>query len=397
MHSAAIILFSSFWRRPEIAQHDSDPVRSAKIVRARQLSDCRSSATEPQLHSGSQWRGYRWFPKTGLLSAVLVAAIACKPDEYSPTSSTPITTRAIGGTAVAAHISAPQPVSPVSGTELTDSQPTLSVANATVTDDTIVTYRFQVASDDQFGTVVAGAEGVPEERAGRTSWRVSPPLQNQQYFWRARAESQRGVAGPYSTVSDFIAGAVELLVSDSLMNGMSVGDLNGGRFLSQGWQVTRKTDFIRYEVPTLASGYVEWQNTGLTTVNPAPDNFMLFGMWDPSAGPYRQNAFRVHLQKLDANAQAPFLRLRWIANGEQHDTGANIEIWDPGRVYRWRVVWGSGPLGNTVQVFLDDVPIILQQYIREYSPKTHWIELGIEQRRQSVVGAVYSNVRIGRR
>ena len=152
------------------------------------------------------------------------------------------------------------------------------------------------------------------------------------------------------------------------------------------------------EIPTKGLISVIVVGIGLQT-GAATDNTMLFGMWDASAaaGPYRTNAYRVHIQKLDATSAPPLLRLRWIANGEQHDTGANIEIWDPGRVYRWRVEWGSGPLGNSVQIFLDDVPIILQQYIREYSPKTHWIELGIEQRRQSVVGAVYSNVRIGRR
>ena len=84
-------------------------------------------------------------------------------------------------------------------------------------------------------------------------------------------------------------------------------------------------------------------------------------------------------------------------NGYYIDTGTNIQYWDPGRVYRWRMEWGSGPLGNTVQVFLDDVPILLQQYTRDYTPKVHWIELGVEERRESIVGTVYANVRIGRR
>jgi hypothetical protein len=61
----------------------------------------------------------------------------------------------------------------------------------------------------------------------------------------------------------------------------------------------------------------------------------------------------------------------------------------------------SGVLGRwetrSSQVFLDDVPILLQQYTREYAPKEHRIELGVEERRESIVGAVYSNVRIGRR
>jgi hypothetical protein len=163
--------------------------------------------------------------------------------------------------------------------------------------------------------------------------------------------------------------------------------------------VTSKSDFIRYAVPTITSGFVEWENTGLRTTNPAPDNVMLVGMYDgsPDAGPYRTNAFRMHLRKLDDTLEPPLLRLRWIANGEEHDTGANVEFWEPGRVYRWRVEWGPGALGNTVQVFLDDVPILFQQYTRDYAPKQHRIELGVEERRESIVGAIYSNVRIGRR
>lgn len=328
--------------------------------------------------------------------APLVAVSACKPgDDTGPTAMTPL-----GSTlAIAANISAPQLISPTRSSELNDARPTLTVENATVTDNSTVSYFFQVAADREFSDVVAATEeGIPEDPSGRTSWQVSPPLVERQYFWRARAVNERGVAGPYSTPEEFTVSNAGLLISDSLMSGMSVGDASGGQFISQGWRVTRNSDFIRYEVPTITTGYVEFETTGLQT-GAATDNTMLFGMWDASAaaGPYRTNAYRVHIQKLDATSPPPFLRLRWIANGEQHDTGANIEIWDPGRVYRWRLEWGAGPLGNAVQVFLDDVPIILQQYTREYSPKTHWIELGIEQRRQSVVGAVYSNVRIGSR
>jgi len=289
-------------------------------------------------------------------------------------------------------------LTPADGAELNESQPTLTVANAAVTDDSTVTYRFDVATDADFSTIVANVEGITQGQ-DQTPWRISPALGNERYFWRARAENDRSIAGPYSTVSAFTVTEADLVVFDSLLNGASVGQVHGGKFVSQGWQVRSKSDFIRYAVPTITSGFVEWENTGLRTTNPAPDNVMLLGMLDasPEAGPYRTNAFRVHLRKLDDTQEPPFLRLQWIANGEQHDTGANIQFWDPGRVYRWRLEWGSGPLGNAVQVFLDDVPIVLQQYTRDYRPARHWIEFGVEERRESIVGVVYSGVRIGRR
>lgn len=330
------------------------------------------------------------------LPLVLVAAcVSCKPDHVPlPT----IPTGPGAATAVAAHISAPHPLTPADGAETNEAEPTLTVQNAKITDDSTVTYRFEIATDRDFQSVVGRAEDIPQGN-DQTSWRVSPALENHRYFWRTRAENQRDVAGPYSPPSTFTVTNAGIVILDSLTNGTSVGEVGGGQFVSQGWEVTSKSDFIRYAVPTITSGFVEWENTGLRTTNPAPDNVMLLGMYDgsPDAGPYRTNAFRMHLRKLDDTLEPPLLRLRWIANGEEHDTGANIEFWEPGRVYRWRIEWGPGALGNTVQVFLDDVPILLQQYTRDYAPKQHRIELGVEERRESIVGAIYSNVRIGRR
>ena len=76
---------------------------------------------------------------------------------------------------------------------------------------------------------------------------------------------------------------------DPLTNGRSVGEVHGGRFNSVGWMVTSRGDFIRYVVPTISSGFVEWENLGLHRTNPAPDLYTLFGMWDPSKGDYRDN------------------------------------------------------------------------------------------------------------
>ena len=332
-----------------------------------------------------------------VLAALLGAASSCKPDD-EPLPTTPLSLQGNAAIAVAANISAPRPLSPADGTQINDTQPTLTVENATVTDDIVVTYRFEVATDADFQSFVANGDDIPQTKE-QTSWRVSPPLGDDRYFWRARAENQRNVAGPYSSPVAFTVTNAGIVVFDSLMDGTSAGDVGGGEFVAQGWRVTTRSDFIRYAVRTIASGFVEWENTGLRTTNPAPDNVMLLGMWDasPEAGPYRTNAFRMHLRKLDDTQEPPFLRLRWIANGEQHDTGANVQFWDPGRVYRWRVEWGPSGLGNVVQVFLDGAPIMLQQYTRDYAPERHWIELGVEERHESIVGAVYSNVRIGRK
>jgi hypothetical protein len=124
---------------------------------------------------------------------------------------------------------------------------------------------------------------------------------------------------------------------------------------------------------------------------------MLFGMWDPSAGDYRQNPFRVHLQKLHPNPHnPPYLRVRWIANGEQHDEGSDFYAWEPSRRYQWRIEWGPSGGANQAKVFLDGRQVITVNYNRTYAPAEHFIELGIAERGESVVGVRYSNVRIGR-
>jgi hypothetical protein len=176
-----------------------------------------------------------------------------------------------------------------------------------------------------------------------------------------------------------------------------MGQVNGGMFTRYGWQMMSKHDFIRYQVPPIESGYVEWTNVNLSPRNSSADTYILFGMWDPSLGDYRDNPFRVHIQKLDDNHNRPYVRLRWIANGEQHDKGFNFMDWDPRSVYEWRIDWGPGGGRNAVRVYLNGQLIIEVRYTEYYRPQTHWIELGVAERHESCVGAIFSNFRVGTR
>ena len=148
----------------------------------------------------------------------------------------------------------------------------------------------------------------------------------------------------------------------------------------------------------MPDGYVEWQNLGLTPRGANDNSFMLLGMWDPTAGDYRANPFRVHVQKLWANPHnPPFIRLRWISQGRLEDVGANFTNWMPGQVYTWRLDWGPGGGANRARVFLDGIEIMQAQYNRTYAPRTHFIELGIGERGESVIDAIYRNFTIVRR
>jgi hypothetical protein len=271
------------------------------------------------------------------------------------------------------------------------------------------TYTFEVAADRNFGTIEASAQSIPEGSGGTTSWMVSPPLETgMQHWWRVRATAS-GSAGPYSEVinfsiregfsSDRYTGG--LLVWDPLTNGSSVGtEVVGGRFTEQGWRVQARNHFIRYHVPTLRDGYVEFDVTNIREPNPYPGSRMLVTMWDPTRGEYTTNPFRMHLQKLDKNTTQMWdVRLRWISRGEQTDTGVSFYDFEADIVYPWRVEWGeyrdSGR--NQVKVFLEGIEIMVRNYDKTYAPTVHWIELGNQARAEGLEEAIFSNVKIGER
>lgn len=306
------------------------------------------------------------------------------------------------GTGSSVTITAPGAVSPNAPSPISDSQPTLTVTNASVSNGSIPTYSFQVASDQGFASIVAQTTGIAQG-SGQTSWQVSQPLGDGAYFWRARAEVP-GTVGPYSSVAQFAvlrttAGPGETtVVFDSLTGGSSLAtERSGGTFTADGWRVNSNDDFLRYEIPTVQNGYVQWQNVSLTPEGANVSSQMLFGMWDPTAGSYRQNAFRVHLQKLwGPTHNPPYIRLRWISQGRLEDAGYNFTDWNPATAYTWRIDWGRN--GETVAiVLLDGEEIMEVNYSRPYQPDTQWIELGVDERDESVIGAVYRNFLVVRR
>ena len=177
-----------------------------------------------------------------------------------------------------------------------------------------------------------------------------------------------------------------------------MGEVSGGIFTGVGWQVTHRGNFIRYRVRPMSSGFVEWENLNLTPFNPQRDLFTIMGMWDPSRGEYRENPFRVHIRKLDTQGHnPPYVRMRFISEGDQHDVGWDFLEWDPRHAYRWRVEWGPSGGGNQARVFLDGRQIMRTNYGPHYRPNQHWIEMGIEERAETIVGIVFRNVSIGPR
>ena len=100
-------------------------------------------------------------------------------------------------------IQAPTPVTPLADT-FPHKRPTFTVTNASHTGPSAtLTYRFDVASDAGFGTIVA--TGSVGEGTGQTSFVPSAELTpGGTYYWRAQAsDAAKSVAGPFSTVQSF--------------------------------------------------------------------------------------------------------------------------------------------------------------------------------------------------
>jgi hypothetical protein len=201
----------------------------------------------------------------------------------------------------------------------------------------------------------------------------------------------------FTTTSPIVGGG-SILIQDPLTNGLSVGTVRGGEFVSGGWRINNLDEHIRYEIPSTSNGFLEFEAMGLRPQNYAPQAYMLFAMWDPSSGEFRTNRFRVNVQKLDTNHLPPYMRLRFISHRDERNTGFNKLDWDPARRYRFRLEWGPAEDRNQARFYIDGIEVMSVGYGPVYDPITHWVELGVnESRAESLIGAIYSNVRIGRR
>jgi hypothetical protein len=126
--------------------------------------------------------------RTSLLPLLVIGACLGTACEASK-SSNPLSP-SVAGPIAGVNITAPQPVSPASNSEIpiTDQPVTLTVRNASTNGVRPLSYVFEVASDAQFAQKVYTKASVPAGD-GQTSHRLSDVLAAAgTYYWRARAE-----------------------------------------------------------------------------------------------------------------------------------------------------------------------------------------------------------------
>ena len=334
---------------------------------------------------------------------LLVTLIIGCSDDGGSSPTTPTTPQS---STTDSSLTAPTIRAPAQGEQLEELKPELEVGNATGGSGAR-TYTFEVAREDMFQQIVAMETGVREGLGGITTWQVSETLEaDSRYFWRSRASTSAG-SGPNSASAEFRIksgftrdrASGGLVVFDPLTGG-SVGQVMGGQFVAGGWQAQSSADCIRYQIPVLKEGRIEFETTNVSTPNPFPGKRILISMWDPSKGEYTTNPFRMHLQKLDrSTVRVNDVRLRWISRGQETNVGVTFFDFEPGIVYPWRIEWGTFPgiPSQHVKVFLEGLEILNRNYDRPYSPNPHWVELGNCDREETLEEAIWSNLRIGTR
>ena len=303
-------------------------------------------------------------------------------------------------------VSAPALVSPVNGA-LQSGNVTFTVSNAAVTGgDGTPSYAFQVSTDANFTDILTQGTGISQGTGGQTSWTSETELSDGDLYWRVSA-SVGSVTSSFSSVGEFRYSSIAtsgsndtILLYDPLTTGSSLGDVGGGEFTSEGWKVIASSNFIVYDMPTIETGFVEFDVKGLDIRNPSHDARHLIYMWDPSLGNnMTTNRFRVSLQKLDGRSSINdrWLRLRFITQGRQIDVANTFRGWIPENTYRIRLEWGREGDVNVCRVFINDDQKMFFQYNKPYIPVVHRIELGAAPRAETPEGAIYSNITIGTR
>jgi hypothetical protein len=307
-------------------------------------------------------------------------------------------------------IAAPAIKAPMGAVQLDTLRPTLEVTNAVTTGTPgTITYRFEASELDTFpaGSRTFTAESVAQG-SGSTSVVVGPSdlIPAFTYFWRARATNGT-VTSDWSKVETFktkIAGFKNgQTVFDPLTDGQSVGAVHGGHFVpDQGWAANTVTDGIDYDIPTCSSCRVEFDVTNFGKAEGAPFSKDLkwlsmgdaadFGNFDA----FRNHPWKMHLEQR-SDGDGTGMKLIW-RNGDSGDgdpgdhTGRNDSTvnWNGNQVFHFVFEWTPGHYSVSVdgRVWFEG------GFNRPYAPGNHRISLGCYPRGETIIGAIWRNIKI---
>lgn len=338
------------------------------------------------------------------VAAIVAAAVACDRTSSAPTSPTtsaPATANAAADGSTL-KVSAPTPQSPINDQTFQNPPITLSASTSNAKYGSITPqYRFQVISP-------AGTTVQDSGLLNATSFQINQDLLTgkTRYTWRVRAEYQ-GAVGPWSSTGSFIA-PDPALIADALTSGTTIGTKMGGHFiLGQGWQADTVTDAIAYDVPTCTSCKLEFDiaNCGKGSDADGAD-LKWISMGDAPAfndfTVFRDHPWKMHLERR-ADGNGTGMKLIWrngaAGGGEPGDHTGKVDPgpdWRDTNVYHFVLSWtpngfsvAIGTNGGTPETWFAD-----GFGGNAYAPPRFHIELGTRPRSETLVGAIWRNVKL---
>ena len=199
----------------------------------------------------------------------------------------------------------------------------------------------------------------------------------------------------------------ELVVSDPLTNGTTVGIRGGGEFVSGGgWKINAYSDYIQYNVQTITYGKLEFDVKGLASqdANYKDGDGEICVMYDGSFGDsdkYKNdsdaNPYKVYIRKYGTQCARynhdDGMKFAAALGDIQHGPSQYTARlpWDANHTYHFLVTWKPGA---QFDFYLDGALLVTLSQPGTYSPTLHRIKIGTSPRAIGIVGATYSNVKI---
>lgn len=218
-----------------------------------------------------------------------------------------------------------------------------------------------------------------EYKKSPTSPQDTVDLVNVASGW-GRWEPEETVSVPSSSDDTSTPLPENVYVSESLRDGVTVGTFDDATLKPEGLQLHGGTGFIRYNVPTLSRGYVEFNAKGFEhneLHGGSEFKAVLLTMWGGNEGYiYETAAYIYELRKfgyIDGRPDASnCLEVRMITNHDWNHGARYIHDWDPNTTYRFRVEWGDG----VTTVYRDGEMAAITAYNGEFAPSSHMIQIG---------------------
>lgn len=179
------------------------------------------------------------------------------------------------------------------------------------------------------------------------------------------------------------SGGAGIILSESLKNNTTSGEVKDGAFTGQGIQFSGDEWHLKYRIPTVSNGYLEFRAKGFVPQelhDGAEFQGYLVTMWDGAyAFDHATNPFIFELFKFGYIPGRPdatdALFLGVTSQGRFMDSyhhGFYVLDWNPEMTYHFRIEWGGGE----GRVYRNGEYIGGVEYYGEFRPSEHLIQIG---------------------